>query len=649
MIWFFITAKGENRMAIADYEKAYKLGKRDYQARMLRGENPTLPVLDDILPVKGSYSEVPLGLVQIPVELIVGTKTNTRSNAFSANFMPILATKTEFAYKWASLYDAHVSEGIRDPIKAYEYMNKFYVEEGNKRVSILKYFDVTSIPGNVTRIIPKRTDELENKIYFEFLDFYKCSQINYIWFSKEGSFKKLQEIVGKKKDEIWTEEECMEFRSIYTRFRVLFHKHYNNSVSITTGDAFLAFIQVYGYGDACEMSTKRLKNALSKSWEEFKLLEKEEDIDLKMDPTEKKKSTLGKLVSLGSQKLKIAFIYEKTATSSAWTYGHELGRLHLEQRFPDEVETIYFVNVTKDTIHDYIEKAIDDGCNIIFTTTPTFAKASVKAAIEHPDIRIQNCSVNTSHRYIRTYYTRLHEAKFLMGAIAGAMAENNKIYYIADYPIYGTIANINAFALGAKMINPRAKVYLDWNCLKDNNVDENMKKVNPSCISGKDMIIPEEAWRYFGLYHVEEDGRVRNLAMPLMHWGKFYEKLILTIMDGTWKYDDDLAERKAINYWWGMKSEVIDVICSRNLPIGTKRLVDLLKDTICQGGFNPFFGRLYSQEGVVQDDPDRSLTPEEIVEMDWLAENVMGHIPTADELSESAIPIFSQQGVDKKG
>ena len=71
-----------------------------------------------------------------------------------------------------------------------------------------------------------------------------------------------------------------------------------------------------------------------------------------------------------------------------------------------------------------------------------------------------SCSLNTSHRYIRTYYARMHEAKFLMGAIAGAMAENGQLAYIADYPIFGTIANINAFALGAKMVNPRAKVYL---------------------------------------------------------------------------------------------------------------------------------------------------------------------------------------------
>ena len=352
------------------------------------------------------------------------------------------------------------------------------------------------------------------------------------------------------------------------------------------------------------------------------------------------------LVPSGTQRLKIAFLYEKTPETSAWTYAHELGRLHLEEAFSDEVTTLYYDNVTQQTAEEYIEKAIGEGCNLIFTTTPSFVQASVKAAIAHPKIRILNCSLNTSHRYIRTYYSRMHEAKFLMGAIAGAMAENNRLCYLADYPIYGTIANINAFALGAKMINPRAKVYLEWSSVKDRDISENIKRTQASCISGKDMIIPEEASRYFGIYHYE-NGKLHNLAMPLWHWGKFYEELIRTIMDGTWKYDDDTSSLKAINYWWGMSAGVVDVICSQNLPIGTKRLVDFLKKSICSGAFNPFTGILYSQDGVVQEDPDRSLTPEEIVTMDWLAENIIGTIPKREELQDQAKAVILQQGVEK--
>ncbi len=630
-------------MSVADYEKAYKLGKKEYQHRMLHGEDPGLPILDDILPSKGLYSEVSLGIVEIPTEQIVGTKTNGRSNAFASNFMPVLDMDSEFAQKWINLSTSHVEEGIRNPIKAYEYMNKFYVEEGNKRVSVMKFFDVPAVSGEVTRLVPNRTDELENKIYYEFMDFYKLTNINYLWFSQEGSFLKLQELVGKKIGEVWSEDERKEFYSIFLRFKMEFEKK-NKKVAVTVGDAFLTFIELHGYENICKMSVKELRELIERSWEEFNLIGEEEKIELKLDPTDKK-TLLGRIHLLGAPKLKIAFLYEKTAASSAWTYGHELGRLHLEQMFPEEVETFCYENVTQDNVEQFINEAVEKECNIIFTTTPAFTQASVKAAIENPNIRFLNCSVNTSHRYIRTYYARMHEAKFLMGAIAGAMAENDKISYIADYPISGTIANINAFALGSKMINPRAKVYLEWNCLKDCDVMENIRKTAPSCISAKDMLIPDEEGRYFGIYHVE-DGRIRNLAMPLMHWGKFYEQLIRAIMDGTWKYDDD-SSSKALNYWWGMSAGVIDVVFSRNLPIGTKRLIELLKETIMRGEFNPFTGILYSQEGIVQEESERSLTPEEIVSMDWLAENVIGHIPTKEELIETAIPVVMQQGIEK--
>lgn len=632
-------------MAAQDYEKAYKLGKREYQIRMMQGKNPTLKVLDDILPQKGEYSEILLGLIQIPTEQIVGTKTVGRSTAFAANFMPILEIGTEFATKWANLSTSHEKEGIREPIKAYEYMNKFYVLEGNKRVSVMKYFDAATIPGTVIRLLPKRTEEKENKIYYEFVDFYEGSKINYIWFSEEGGFTKMLEAVGKKPGEEWTTEERGQFSSTYTRFLKEYKANGGDRLSITPGDAFLAFVKIYGYKDLDDLSTTELKNLVTKTWEEFDLLGKKDVVDLKMQPSNEKKPLLSVLLPKSTPKQKIAFIYEKAPAVSAWLYAHELGRMHLEQTFSEEVSTMCYEYVTLETIDDVLEKAIQEGCNLIFTTSPSFAQASVKAAIAHPTIRILNCSLNTSHRYIRTYYARMHEAKFLMGAIAGALAENNKIVYTEDYPIYGSIASINAFALGAKMINPRAKVYLEWTSQKDYDIHEMIRKIQPTCISGKDMVIPDQGTRYFGIYHMDED-IPRNIAMPLIHWGKFYEQLIRTIMDGTWKYDDSSAsEKKAINYWWGMSAGVVDVICSQNIPIGTKRLIELLKKVISSGEYSPFHGILYSQTGVVQSDPDRTLTPEEIVTMDWLAENVIGSIPKNWELKEQAKSVISQQGV----
>lgn len=634
-------------MADEDYAKAQKLGKKEYQSRMMRGLQPTLEVLDDILPPKGSYSEVPLGLVQIPSNQIVGTRTDGRSNAFASNFMPILKQNSEFARKWAILSTSHLEEGIREPIKAYEYMNKFYVQEGNKRVSVAKYFDVDSIPGTVIRIVPKRTNEKENVIYYEYMDFYNVSKVNYLYMSKVGNFPKLQAALGKEQGEIWSDEDRENFSSVFYRFQMEYRVRGGDKLSITEGDAFLAFLSVYGYKELLEKTTSELNDLVAKTWEEFLLLETEDVIDLKMDPTKEKKPLLSRILPTSVSRLKAAFIYAKTPASSAWTYAHELGRLYLEQAFPDEITTFYYDNATQENIDAYIEAAINCGSNIIFTTSPSFAQASVKAAIENPEVRILNCSLNTSHRYIRTYYARMHEAKFLMGALAGALTTNDKLAYVGDYPIYGSIANINAFAIGAKMVNPRAKVYLEWSSMKDIDIAERLKEIGAGCISGKDMVIPEESTREFGIYTLDGE-HTRSLAMPLWHWGKFYEQLIRTIMDGTWKYDDNSSEKKAINYWWGMSAGVIDVICSKNIPTETKRLMELLKQSIVTQQFSPFSGVLYSQNGMVQGDPKRRLTPEEIITMDWLAENVVGIIPKTEDLQEQAKPVTLQQGVNKE-
>ena len=634
-------------MSEEDYSRAQKLGKKEYQSRMMRGLQPTLEVLDDILPPKGSYSEVPLGLVQIPSDQIVGTRTDGRSNAFASNFMPILKQNSEFARKGATLSTSHLEEGIREPIKAYEYMNKFYVLEGNKRVSVAKYFDVDSIPGTVIRIVPKRTNEKENVIYYEYMDFYNVSKVNYLYMSKVGNFPKLQAALGKEQGEMWSDEDRENFSSVFYRFQMEYRARGGDKLSITEGDAFLAFLGVYGYEELLEKTTSELNDLVGKTWEEFLLLEAEDVIDLKMDPTNEKKPLLSRILPTSVSRLKAAFIYAKTPASSAWTYAHELGRLYLEQAFPDEITTFYYDNATQENIDDYIEAAINCGSNIIFTTSPSFAQASVKAAIENPEVRILNCSLNTSHRYIRTYYARMHEAKFLMGALAGALTTNDKLAYVGDYPIYGSIANINAFAIGAKMVNPRAKVYLEWSSMKDIDIAERLKEIGAGCISGKDMVIPEESTREFGLYTLDGE-HTRSLAMPLWHWGKFYEQLIRTIMDGTWKYDDNSYEKKAINYWWGMSAGVIDVICSKNIPAETKRLMELLKQSIVSQQFSPFSGILYSQNGMVQGDPKQRLTPEEIITMDWLAENVVGIIPKTEDLQEQAKPVTLQQGVNKE-
>ena len=561
--------------------------------------------------------------------------------------MPILDWGSEFGAKWAALSDSQMEEGIREPIKAYEYMNRYYVVEGNKRVSVLKYFDAVTIPAMVTRKVPVRTDELENKIYYEFMDFNKVSGINNLWFSKEGSFPKLLEVLGCEPTQEWTDEQRKDFASAYLAFSNAYGSRGGKKLPITTGDAFLAFLSIYGYEETKEMSSVELNENIEKIWKEFQILcNNDEVVDLRMEPTDvNRKSVLSYLLPANSKKLKVSFVYDKSPSNSDWNYGHELGRKYIQERFSNQIETEAIENVSPDeNAADVLNDLIDFGSDIIFTTTSQLIQPSLKAAVEHPEVKILNCSLNTTHQYIRTYYARMYEGKFLTGVIAGSLTENNRIGYVADYPIYGITANINAFALGAKFVNPRAKVYLEWSTLRDHDIYKTFWEQQVSYVSNQDMITPQNASRQFGLYHIDND-EITNLVMPVWNWGVFYEKLLQSIMSGSWKKEDDTEGTRALNYWWGMSAGVIDIICSQNLPASTRELVDLLKKLICKGDLTPFDGEIIAQDGTVKSKAGERMHPEEIVTMDWLVDNVVGFIPNVEELNEQAQPVVQMQGV----
>ncbi len=640
-------------MALYDYIGALKRGRKHYQDSLTKGQYPYLPVLDNILSYTKIVSEVSLGLMDIPLNKIIGTKTEGRTNAFASNFMPLLTEQSEFGAKWAALYDHQINDGIRDPIVAYEFMNRFYVQEGNKRVSVMKYVGAYSISGYVTRLIPQRTEEKENKLYYEFLDFYQLSFNCDVWFSKEGSYKKLLNLMWKKPGVTWNEEERALFKSSYGRFSKAFTHEDGDKLELTCSDAFLIYVKIYGYDKVIAQTELEMSKGLERIWEEIELAAGGNQVELVENPEEVKTSLhkpsllnwLRPVEKIEPEMLKIAFIFSKTAKTSGWTYAHELGRMHLEQVYNGRLKTMAIDNVnTEPEMEAAIEKVIQSGCNMIFTTAPQMANQSVRSAIEHPEVKIYNCSIKMSYSSIYTYYGRMYESKFLLGAIAAAMTRTDRLGYVADYPIYGTLANINAFALGARMINPYVKVYLEWSRTKTADARNRLKDAGITFISGEDMITPERASREYGLYVKKEDGSLENLATPIWHWGKFYETIVKLACLGAGEMQS-MKGKKAVNYWWGMSAKVIDVIYSQNLPRGVHRLIDFLKNSIRAGSFQPFDGLIYSQNGEIQCQEGESLTAEEIISMDWLAENVVGVIPEFEELTEEAQSLVRLQGV----
>ena len=653
------TQRKENTALILDYQNAKKLGEHAKRRAALSGQSPYLPALDDFLNPTDIASEEPLGILEVPLDLFAGTRTRGRQNAFACNFMPLLGDNSEFALKWAHLYDAQISEGLRDPVKAYEYLGRYYVEEGNKRVSVMKYLRAYSIHASVIRLVPKKTDEKHILAYYEYMDFYKVTGLNGFLFSEPGSYKRFAEIFGQNMKTPWPEALVEDIKNSFSIFQEVY-AHKGGVEYLRAEDAFLIYIGIYPMQQIEDEDRSVLEKRMSRVWNEFRtnatqairLVESPvsgksaEDLAAVSNAPALVKLLTGSPAYTRANPMRIAFIYERSRENSNWVYSHELGRNQLESTFKGVVETIFFENCdTDEEVRRALDAAIEDKDEVIFTTSPSMMKEALAAALDHPEVRILNCSVNLQVNAVRSYYARMHEAKFLMARVAPAMSENHLIGYRADYPLYGTIAGINAFAIGAAMVDPFCKVKLVWSGKDEEGWENELLASGVRVISGPDFIRPEDPGRRYGVYKIEDNGSVSNLAAPILDWGRYYTLIVESILNGS--YDNRELSQKDIStgYWYGMSAGVIDIILGRGLPYYTKKMAGMLREGIRSGRTSPFDGEIRSQAGTVKSADSARLSYKEVITMDYLNDNIIGTIPKVSEIADKAKETVQAIGV----
>ena len=162
-------------------------------------------------------------------------------------------------------------------------------------------------------------------------------------------------------------------------------------------------------------------------------------------------------------------------------------------------------------------------------------------------------------------------------------------------------------------------------------------------ICNRDISAPSHQSMEFGLYARMGDA-TRNLAMPVWNWGRLYEDLLRRVQNGLWLTDVQHGAQ-ALNYWWGMDANAIDVFYSHKLDSGTRRMADMLRREIQSGALRPFSEAILSQDGTLRCTSGSALTPAEIISMDWLADSVIGTIPSAGDMKPEAQPFVELQGI----
>ena len=621
--------------AADEYALALKRGQKEVRECIYSGMDPNPKVLDQILPEGSTDTVVEVGLVDIPAERIIGTKSAGRISAFSPSFLPLLGPDTEFAVKWTLLCADHLdAAGIREPILCYEYLGNFYVQEGNKRVSVLRHFGAPRIPGIVRRVMPTNDGSPRYQAYQEFLEFYRGSKLYAVQFRRPGDYARLLKAVGKLPGEEWDEMERRTFNAYFHYFCDAFHAIDDKTYDILPEEAMLLWLDLYSYTDLGKMTGAELKKSLTALRDDVvaaslqgsavKVQTKAED--------EGKSSLVSRIVSVLDQ-LNVAFIYPLEPENSVWVTGHDEGRQHIEAVFGDKIRVRTYAGAnTPEKTEALLEQAVQEGAAVVFTTAPSMSRATLKYAVQYPKIRFLNCSVDQSYSSLRTYYGRIYESKFITGAIAGAIANDDRIGYIAAYPIFGVPASINAFALGAQLTNPRAQIELRWSCCEGNPqadfFDDGIRVIS-------NRTAPTQVKQYmdfcrYGTYMMDDAGGLIALGTPIWVWGKFYEFVIRSILAGGWKREK--GDPTALNYWLGMDSGVIGVEYSDRLPEGVRQLAKILEQGLRDGTLDPFKRKIIAQDGTVKNDGSQTLSPKDLLHMDWLCENVVGQIPSFDQI-----------------
>ncbi|MCM1440532.1 MAG: BMP family ABC transporter substrate-binding protein [Roseburia sp.] len=626
------------------YQQALKQGQREYKNCVHRGLYPNIQALGA---EKLQLSQVKLGIMEVPIYLVVGSTEEARCNSFSPGFYPLMAPDSEFAMKWVNLCGAQLNEGIHDAIKCYEYLGRFYVQEGNKRVSVLKSMGSATIQAEVIRLMPARAEDITTQIYFEFLEFFKHSGCWGVHFSELGGYAKLQAALGFSKDEDWPDDYRRKFKARYFGFRTSFYRLGGGSLGLTAGDALLRWLEFYSAQEfLSSIGEGDYRRSLTAIWKELCVHAETAPIAVSLAPAAEggeKKSVVSTL--LGKKKLRLAFLFQGTPGTSGWAAAHDKGREYLEQTLGDSVSVECYYDVSRQSAESVIHEAVADGAELIFTTSVSLIDATLRVAVKYPKVRFMNCSIDQPYVNVKAYYCRVYEAKFITGAIAGAMSKTGRIGYVGSYPILGVPASINAFALGAALTNPDARIDLRWHCLPGDYMAQ-FREQGIWLVSDRDYVA-EQPYGAQGLAWLGPNGELAQLASPSWHWGEFYVRIVREMLRDpkTIPLAEDAS--RAINYWWGMDSGVVDMYFSPDLPEGVRSLAEILRQGIRSGTIHPFQRFIRDQAGNVVNDGTRDLTMEEILKMDWLNDRVDGRLPAFDELLPIAQATVRRLGVDR--
>ncbi|MGD9081756.1 MAG: BMP family ABC transporter substrate-binding protein [Desulfobacterales bacterium] len=359
------------------------------------------------------------------------------------------------------------------------------------------------------------------------------------------------------------------------------------------------------------------------------------------------------------KKLKVGFIYVGPVGDYGWSHAHDVGRKFAEQKLP-WLETVYIESVPEADSPRIIDRLIQgEKADVVFTTSFGYMDDTVKAGARYPDKLFMHCSGFKQSSNVGTYFGDLYQTYYLNGLMAGALTKTNKIGYVAAFPIPELIRHINAFALGIKVTNPEAKVYVKW-IYAWYGPDKAREAAEALIAEGCDNLAftedtpavievgqehtekGKQIYTYSHYSPMQQYGKDSVVSGQLMDWGVMYVQILSDIYNGTWK---------PIDYWWLARENAailggdfdniinpkfegdLKAVMVETKDFGKISVYDLVVkryDQMKTGGpelFDPYTGPINDNTGKLQIKAGAKASKGDLLSIMYYVDNVVGSIP----------------------
>lgn len=322
------------------------------------------------------------------------------------------------------------------------------------------------------------------------------------------------------------------------------------------------------------------------------------------------------------------------AEGSGYTYTHDIGIMGMQQNLGlSDSQIIRKINVNdsdKEATRKAIKECIDEGCNIIFSTSWGYMETTAQMAEEYPDVYFSHGTGYMSNgKNFNNYFGRIYQPRYLSGIVAGMNTKTNKIGYVAAMGSENSevTGGIDAFALGVYSVNPSAQIYVkvtnSWydpeaeKAAASTLLDMNCDVITQHCDTTYPQLLAQQKNVYSIGYNsdMSKDAPNACLCSVIWNWSAYYTAAVQSVIDGTWD---------GSNYYGGMNENLVGITqLAYFCKSGTQQKVDEAKKDIISGKLGIFDGVIETNTGTTVGENGKTLKDSDITgNINWYFKTV---------------------------